>query len=275
MSLAIEDLANEEQPTTTLSSVSDYITADRHSVPIDMFKSTVRSILDYGTEQRLAESEFLGRLLLLGLVSACEGYFRSVLSMSIEVCPISQAAATAKNVNLGGLLWHGQTGFSRGAFENLSFASRKELVSAFKEYLNITLDEQVFGTILDEYEKVCHLRHGIVHGDGFLPGKNAIVLGVAKSRDPVKIVVKYRQLQDVAAVATTLVFTANRFAFGVLCRRWATDWRRRPGWDARDETAMFNRITAAYRSKLDWRGNPVRRQSATRCMALVRNHYGI
>lgn len=275
MNLEIEDFVNEELATTTIGSVTDYIITDQHSVPIDTFKLAVRAILDYGTEERLEESQFLGRLLLLGLVSACEAYFRSILAASIELCPISQAAAATKNVNLGGLLWHGQSGYSRGAFENHSFASAKELSSAFKEYLNIALDDKVFGAIFEEYEKVCHIRHGVIHGDGVLPGKNAIFLGVPKGKNPVRIVVKFPQLQSVAAVVTTLVFTANRFVFGVLCRRWAIDWRRRSNWDPVDETGLFNKIMSSYRSKVDWRGESVRRPSPAKCMALVKSRYGI
>jgi hypothetical protein len=175
-------------------------------------------------------------------------HFRATLSACIELCPVAQAGAAAKVINLGGLLWHGKKGFSRSAFEHASFTSREELVKACKDFLSIKLNDTKFKALLDQYERVCHLRHGIVHGDGLLPGRNAVQLDVPRYSKPVRIVVRYGQLQEIAAVINTLVMTLNRELFAIMCERWAIAWRTRADWDPALEGPLFNRIWATFHS---------------------------
>lgn len=250
--MTILDFANGVPPSVRLSLLTNFLKGEGVASPIDMYKRTVGEILAYGTDARLTESSQLGRLLFLGIVSAAEAYFRGILASCIEMCPLCRNEASARQINLGGLLWHGRDGFSRSAFEHMSFASREDLKKATKDYLGFTLRDEDFRSILDEYSVVCNLRHGIVHCDGFLPGRNAVQLDIPRFALPVRIVVGFEQLQSVAAVVGNLVLVLNRELFHLMCRRWAIDWRSRADWIPEEADDMFRLIWDTFRSRLEF-----------------------
>lgn len=272
----IPDYVNELPPSSRVGPLAAMMVEEDLLAPIDMYRKAIFTILAYGTSARLTADPFLGRLLVLGIVSASEAYFRAILSACIEMCPIAQTGAANKTINLGGLLWHGREGFSRSAFEHASFTSRKELNSAFSDFLSMPLDDRVFKSLLEEYEIVCQLRHGIVHGDGLLPGKNAVQLDIPRYGKPVRITVDYGRLQDIAAVATTLVATVNRVAFAKMCERWAVQWRRRADWDPAKADARFKAIWTTFHS-VDNRRLRQGRSRITRgnCLAEIKTTYNL
>ncbi|MDP1619359.1 hypothetical protein [Phenylobacterium sp.] len=274
--MLIADYANEQPPGSRLGPLSDMMVEEDLAAPIDMYRAAIFRILNYGTAARLRGDPFLGRLLVLGVVSAAEAYFRAILSSCIEMCPLAQSGAAHKAINLGGLLWHGKEGFSRSAFEHASFTSRKELNAAFLDFLSMPLDDKVFKSLLEEYEIVCQLRHGIVHGDGLLPGKNAVQLDIPRYGRPVRITVNYAHLQDIASVVTTLVATVNRETFSKMCERWAIQWRKRADWDVSKETARFNAIWAVFHSTEELKTRRGRSQvTRARCLAAVKLANGL
>lgn len=274
--MGLADYVNESPPSSSMSSMADCLVEQNLASPIDNYRASVGEILAYGTENRLSSNDFLGRLLVLGVVSAAEGYVRAVLSSSIELCPIAQAAASAKTINLGGLLWHGKDGFSRSAFEHASFSSKRELSKACEEFIAFRLQDATFKSILDTYESVCQLRHGIVHGDGIMPGRNAVQLEIPKFAKPVRIVVRYRQLQEIAAAVDTLITTLNREIFVQMCKRWAEDWRRRADWDPQHEERLFARLWGIFLCTSERRIRSGRSKlTRGRCMAEVKSFYGI
>jgi len=240
--MELADYVNVAPEGARLGPLNEYVVEERLASPIDMFRRSMLAVLAYGTEERLNSTPLLGRALALSLVSAAEAYFRTVMAEFMELCPVAQATAADQTISLGGILWHGRDGYSRGAFENGSLASKKDLQKACRNFLGISLDDQTFQGPLDQFEIVCHLRHGLVHSDGLLPGKNAVAIDIPRYPNPVRIKIGYGQLQDVAAVVSTLVVTFNRFLFGVMCKRWAIDWRQRAGWDPAREEALFNAV---------------------------------
>ena len=235
----IVDFANLSPPSSRLSVLDSYLREEDLSAPIDMYRIGVTNLLGYADVKELDENDFLGRLLVLGIVSTVEAYMRSMLSACLELCPVSQAYASKQNLHLGGAVWHGSRGFSRSAFEHQSFASKDDLSSACMKYLGIKLEDSQFKSVLDQYEMVCQLRHGIVHADGLLPGRNAVLLDIKRYGKPVRIVIRYQHIQEVAAVVDTLVASLNRYIFAAMCKRWAVDWRRRADWEPSDEQILF------------------------------------
>ena len=270
------DYVNELPPTSRVGPLHEFLHEETLDSPIDMYQRSVGKILHYGTEARLDQSDFLGRLLIMGVVSAAEAYFRAILSSCIELCPVAQAIASKRTINLGGLLWHGQSGFSRSAFEHASFSSNDELAKACKDFLGIRLDDPEFKDLLDQYEIVCQLRHGIVHGDGLLPGRNAVQLNIQRYKRPVRIVARYEQLQSIAAVVNTLVMTLNRHLFSEICKRWAIDWRRRADWDPNSEKATFSSIWEIFFCAEEAKRRKGRsKMTRMRCLTAVKALYNI
>lgn len=183
MTIDISDFVNEAPPTSTIGSIDTSLKEVDLPSPIDNYVKRSRSLLAYGTPTRLTENEKLGGLLLLGIISAAECYFRSVLSLGLDMCPLCRKRSAEKQINLGGVLWHGQSEFRRSAFEHMSFTSVEELRRAASGYLDFKLNDSSFGVPLEEYEVACHLRHGLVHNGGILPGRNAVRLAYASILD--------------------------------------------------------------------------------------------
>jgi hypothetical protein len=218
----------------------------------------------------------MGGLLLLGLVSASEAYFRGVLSLCMMLCPICQSNAAKKTINLGGLLWHGHANYSRSAFEHYSFTSRDELRKACDGFLGFKLRDSEFKDPLDQFEEVCQLRHGIVHADGLLPGVNAVQLNMKRYIKPVRIHIGYAQIQDVAAVLDTLVVTFNRELFEEMCKRWAVDWRQRADWDPNKEQKLFGGLWKIFFSSEETKNRKGKSKlTQNACRQRVRSHFNL
>ncbi len=274
--MEIADYVCGAPSTFKLDNLADVLVEEGISNPIDAFRIQLAALLSYGTEERLDQCDFLGRLLVLGIVSAAEGYFRAVIAEVMRRCPLAQKAASEKKINLGGLLWHGNVGLSLSAFDDLSFSSADSLKKGAFGYLRFSLPNSVFKGALDEYENVCNLRHGIVHNDGILPGKNAVQLDIPRYNSRVRIVIRYKRLQDIATVVSTLVTLFNRQLFAEMCKRWATDWRDRSDWEPEMEQATFDALWRTFRSKAEMSlGKGKTALTRGHCMGLVRSTYSL
>src|SRR4051812_35966295 len=60
--------------------------------PIDVFYESSAHILTLGQPDQLHASPMLGRLLILGLVTSTEAYFRGILSGVLSICPLAREA---------------------------------------------------------------------------------------------------------------------------------------------------------------------------------------
>ena len=89
---------------------------------------------------------------MLGAVSAAEAYFRSSFSFALEVCPIAREVSAEKQINLGGVLWHGHLEFRRSAFEHLTFCSKEDIKRHAVGYLKFDMKNAEFSAPLDEFE---------------------------------------------------------------------------------------------------------------------------
>lgn len=251
MNFSIEDYANEAPAASGIANIPDFLKPANDLNPIEDFRYNILEVIRDANPKTISSSSIIGRLLLVEIISATERYIRRALSRAIVICPLCHEQAIEKSVNLAGLLWHGLDRFALGAFENHSFTSSKVISSTFKEYARITLVDSVFKVPLENYDQICQFRHGVVHNAGYLPGKNAISLGVRRSSSPLRINVGFSQVQEVIGVSTVLVDSLNREIFSTLCRRWATEWTQRPDWDPENSERLFRIIWNDFHCKTD------------------------
>jgi len=243
---SISNFVHEAPGPNSIGLIDEYLSEFNLPSPIDAYVKYSRSLLRFGTTEHLEENQHLGGLLLLGVVSAAEAYFRSIFSLTLEICPIARETAAEKQINLGGVLWHGHSEFRRSAFEHVTFCSKDDIKKYAKTYLGFTLRDSEFKTPLNEFDKVCHLRHGLVHNAGILPGRNAVQVGATPSKSPMRIALKYSSLQTLVAATDTLVLTFNRELFGEMCRRWGDAWRKRDDWNVNNADKKFNFIWKSH-----------------------------
>jgi hypothetical protein len=240
---------NQAVGIAAIADITTYLTAcNRPAAPIDTFYSELHQLLALSTTTLLDEYEALGPLLLVGLVSRTENFFRDVFGQVIRLCPIAQAKAADQSIKLGSVIWHGGVSAERSAFEHLSLADSDTIKSSAKKMLAYDLKSSA---PLREFDKVCELRHGIVHANCLVAGINAVKLQLPPSGRPVKVHVDYARIQECALVCTSLVTSVNEELFAELCRRWADDWRRLPNWDSATANRRFNAIWHVFVSLID------------------------
>lgn len=272
----IEDYVNTAPPTSSLLRLDSCLTEIDMPSPIDLYRIQSRQILTYGTAERITEMPVVGGLLMLGLVSTAEGYFRSILSACLEICPISRKVASDKSISLGGVLWHGSGEFRRSAFEHMSFTSAKDLKSASSGYLKFDLSGSNFSTLLEDYDVICNVRYGLVHNSGVLPGKNAAQIDIRKFTRSVRIDIDFAYLQSAGAVVDSLVTTFNRNLFKVMCERWATKWRARADWVPDQEDERFLQIWNLFICEEELRSRRDRDEiDAAICKATIKEEYNL
>lgn len=197
-------------------------------------------------------------LLFVGLISSTENYFRDILGFTLTICPIAQAYSADEKVQLGSLLWGEGSLQNRSAFEFHAFSSADSIRKAVQNFTNYQVRTNgTFALMLTEYDKLCELRHAVVHSGHIVAGKNAIKLGLRKSALPLKVKLGYAELQAAGSVCTALVQAANTELFETLVVRWATTWRNLPSWTPANEVKLLRAIRAAFLSKRDGANNTI------------------
>ncbi len=234
-----------------ISKYIKYENSDKKSC-VDTFYKETKSIMSTATPHLISTTEGLGAFLAVAIVSCTENYFRNVFYRVLRLCPQAQSLASSNSINLGSVIWHPTDLVERGAFEHISLASSDSIIQTVKKYVGLIIKQNSsVSSVLEEFDKVCELRHGIVHSGRVLAGKNAIRLQIPSSKQIPKIYINYANLQEISSVCTTLVVAFKTLLFTEMCERWATSWRRSAFWDPAKGTVIFRNIWDIFYSLVD------------------------
>lgn len=256
------DSVNQKLGPARISDLSRYIDPSylqEDYSPIDRFYLSTQELLRISTPEFIENNSPLWPLILVGFVSATENYFREIFSQLLHICPIAKNKSTEKKINIASALWYGRNFVARGAFEDYSFASASTITKTCSDYLGHNLKcAKKEDSIFIEFDKICELRHCIVHCNSIIGGKNAIKLGLRNDNDnTVKVSIDYSKLQECGLICTTLVTSVNTELFELIVRRWATEWPRLPSWDPKDEFILFKKIWKLFYSHIDFQNNSI------------------
>ncbi|WP_146161059.1 hypothetical protein [Vibrio splendidus] len=244
--------------------------------PIDQFYQETRNIISFATPQNISSSPTLGALSAVGIVSCCENYFRQIFSEILSICSDAQKNAALQTINMGSVIWHPNSEMAKGAFEHTSLAASENICKTSDKYLGIKLKSLGLEAILTEFDKICELRHGIVHSNRVLAGKNGIKLKLESSSDLTLIDVKFAELQEILAVCQALIISTNSKLFGVMCERWAKSWRANPSWNVSKENEKFKQIWFLFRSNMDSSNSLIARDiSWIKCRNEVKKEFNV
>jgi hypothetical protein len=190
--------------------------------------------------------------IFIGLISATENYFRDLLGYILATCPSSQAHSADEKIQLGSLLWAGSLIHNRSAFEFMAFSSGDNISKTIAKFTNYQVKkDHTWDKMLKEYDKLCELRHAIVHSGNVVAGKNALKLGLRKTTNILRVKITYAILQEAGTVCTRLVQAANNDMYEVMVRRWSDEWRSSPSWDPDLEKNSFINLKEMFTSKRD------------------------
>ena len=258
--------------------VNDYVStcSISNDSPLDYFYSEIQKILTISPHNSWKTNSWVGALSSIAMVSSVENYFRQIFSRTLKICTESQKAAARNNINLGSVIWHPLHEIERGAFEHISLASSENINTTAKKYLNIELKSLGLGAILNEFDVICELRHGIVHSGKVLAGKNGIKLKLPTSNDSTLIDIGFAQFQELMAVCNALVVSSNKVLFEQVCERWATSWRSAPSWSHDSADEKIKAIWQLFHSKRDASNGVIpHRMTWVKCRTLIRAEFGI
>ncbi|HQS67487.1 MAG TPA: hypothetical protein PLM93_09930 [Sulfuricurvum sp.] len=238
--------------TVNIGNIASYVcTSIPSSSPIDNFYNERNKLLSAVSPTYATSHPTVIPLILVGMISITENYFRELLAGIITLCPVAKEKSSSKALNLA-TIWFGYSQMEKGAFENISFSDVDAVKKAFQSFIGYEIkpSNQLIAP-LNEFGKLCELRHAIVHSASILAGKNAIKLQLPGSGNPVRVQVGFSELQEAAEVCTSLICAVNLDLFELLSRRWLFEWPGTPAYIGQDMNQLFRKVWNLFYSNFD------------------------
>lgn len=228
MTIEWKKSVSAEPESESISDINNYVElrSINDKSPIDNFYRNQREILRLATVDFTNNNSVVAPILIVSLVSNVEYYFRSLMAKCIKLCPITKKNASSKTLSLSSI-YFGSAFLERGVFENNSFSGSQTINKMLTNIIGIkkTDIDNNFSDILEEFQKICELRHSVAHSSNILASKNAVNLGLAPDTDDYIVKATYGNLQEITAVCSSLVQTTNIKLFEEFINRWALKWR--------------------------------------------------
>ncbi|SDC19568.1 hypothetical protein SAMN05216345_101882 [Cupriavidus sp. YR651] len=212
-------------------------------------KSPIEDYFKYtqGLIARFVRPEFSGdvetlSLLLLGIVSAAEFYFRTILVRSLDICPLARKQAERIQIPLGSLGYYGTKTAALGLsiFEHKSLAGANEVKNELQRLVGVDIkNNSSVAAALSGFDTLCELRHAAIHARGYIGSKGASDLGV--SMDALrKISFSQSAVFDLTKLSHNAVRSFNRYVFKSMLERWISESQFTGHW--RSDKAKFKKL---------------------------------
>jgi len=187
-------------------------------------------------------------MLSTSAVAAAEDYFRSILTESIERCELCERRVHPLETRMEFVFSGSAADAFRGMLDHESFSSRENIVGWSRKVTGSDLSKAPsLNEALNEFERVCHIRHAAIHAGGYLSTRNAQVLGVPPgtwiSFDSPK------GIYEIISVVTATIRSFNQVMFEQILTSWLNGATLSGEW-SRDKT-KFTRLWEAFRSTGD------------------------
>lgn len=190
----------------------------------------------------------LFNLILLGYISAVESFFRKLLRQLITVDEASKKECETRTLTYGAAISYEREMLPESLLENCTFIARQTIKEALKNFLGLknTFPREVDDN-LEQYEKICQIRHCVVHRFGHLGSKNAIELGLKNHEKflnkPVKM--SFDDLQEIFLICNNTVKAVNNYLFKEILLRAAHYWK----WNYDEDEMKFKEYFDIFFSK--------------------------
>lgn len=243
-------------PIDTISLFDDKVINSSQS-PIDNFLEKMRDLtvislrlsMDITLTQELKNTQ--NNLVLLGYTSAVESYLREIIRKLILLDKFCEICNHEAQLSFGAALGHKLDMLPEALLEGASFASQKNIIDSIKKHLGLSVqqDNELISSIT-EFEKICNLRHCIIHRYGKLGSRNAIVLGLDSHKTffekPIQI--DTAKIQLISSCCENTVIVINQLLFKLIMERTADKkkciWR----WDFRKDKTLFTKYFNLFNS---------------------------
>ncbi|WP_367753790.1 hypothetical protein [Flavobacterium sp. WC2430] len=257
----------------------DTLFSEANEPPIDTYISKITNLILLVDPNPLVFNKGLANLLVLGSVSAFESYMREVLRRTILIDRISLKNCESLPLSYGAAISHGNDLMPEAILEDVSFAGKFNIQESLKKFLNLkgNLPDSLIAT-LDEFVKVCELRHCLVHRFGKLGTKNAIKLGLSDHSNCIEkpLQLDYIALQNLQVTCNALVKEINNYIFNSLLKRLIIDDRGKKinnviwTWKYNQDRMLFLKYYKTFVSSIEV---PRNHSTAKQAYDLYRNSY--
>lgn len=195
--------------------------------PIDQYLDNIGRLVPlYRNEpMKSAYRPEMGKLVLLGYMSAVESFLRALIRRLVVIDEHARKTAEPLEIQYAAALHHTKELLPEALLENVSLAGTfgvcKTLddvcgVSGFKNGPPAELK-----AVFSGYDKICQLRHCCVHRFGRLGARNAQRLGMDEHSALLEkqIRISQPQLDEITAILQRFVASINNFIFADVLRR--------------------------------------------------------
>lgn len=244
-----------QSPCPNTVSLFDCTYSETATSAIDIYIENCKEINKLWAGSMSVSPEF-SRLLLLGYVSAVEGYFRSVISSIINTDQKAQADAHSYTVPFGAVLYQNKKSLAEALLEGISFASEEAIRKSLTKFLTVEKIPENLKALLLEFEKICHMRHCCVHRFGKLGTQNGIALGLEMHSQALEkpLALGKDALAEIASWLMSFVKAINNFMFQTLLDRSCSEknpYRIAWKWMYSRDCIKFLRLYNLFASKKD------------------------
>lgn len=252
--LSLDDRSDEEPDNPDSSDVEEAAPTPEPG----QFTPTGLSESPEAAETRHADDDItrqLNNLVLLGYISAVESYFRCLTRQLVWVD--EQTADKVKDLKITyGAARHTAEKLLPEAFlEDMTFITTDSIKNLMSGVIGIS--SQGLDDVINEYDRICQLRHCIVHRFGRLGPKNASKLGLSTHKSlfekPIKL--STTQLEDIGLSLLNFVRTINNDIYAKVLERSARKellWK----WEDTHDMPHFENLYAVFRKSDPPHGSP-------------------
>lgn len=260
MSVNINIDANNTSGCTPLdtSLMFDLDFQENNESPIDTYLNKIRSLIVLINPGNF--NEINANLVILGSVSAFESYMREVIRRTILIDKISLKNCESMPLSYGAAISHGANLLPEAILEDISFAGKANIKESIKTFIGLKghLPNSLVSA-LEEFNKVCEIRHCLVHRFGKLGAKNAIKLGLSEHSTCIEkpLLLNYQFLQELQLACNVVVKEVNNYIFNGLLQRLITDENGRKlgstiwKWNYNSDRAEFIKYYKTFASTIE------------------------
>jgi len=205
--------------------------------------------LNVMANEKLEDKPQLSNLLVLGYISAVESYIREIIRKVVNIDVPSQKKCEDKSITYGAATTYTKPMLPEALLENCSFAGKGNIKNSLNNFLGISIQKSEAPDLeetLDDFSKVCQIRHCIVHRFGQIGSINAIEFGLEQHKKlvgkPIKL--NFKTLQNIFLICNNAVKLLNNFLYlKVLARtvereyEYLYNW----SWDFENDKKLFKK----------------------------------
>lgn len=192
-----------------------------------------------------------GLILSSSAVAVAEDYFRSILVGLAEVCPHSRGRVGSLPTRLEFVSTGSFPDALRSVLELTSFSSGKNLREWTTKIAGMKIpNEAGLSRLLDDFDKVSHVRHCAVHAGGYVSPGNASTLGVPGGSWI--SLASSAAIHEIVAVLTAVIRSYNQTLFEDVLSRWINAGDLNGTWQ--EDRGQFSALWRLFASRADRAG---------------------